>query len=132
MKKIISKRAFIRNMLNRAINGDEQYQLVREKMRAYNCETARIKCWSDSTDDLVIRSKIEHYLHLTDELTKEIKKLPVVKDVNFIGENREWAENLVRGLALYPRKGKDLKHVFAQIIFSYEKWLNLEINARNI
>lgn len=132
MKKIISKRAFIRNMLNRSINGDEQYQMAREKIRAYNAETSRIKYWDEATDDLVIRSKLEHYLRLTDELTKEIRKLPVVKQVTFIGENRDWAENLVKGLAIYPRKGKELKHIFSQIIFSYEKWLNLEINARNI
>lgn len=132
MKKFISKKSFIRNLVDRAINGEQQYQVIRDKIAAYGGEVKRLNRWDDSVTDDVIRSKLSHYLELTTELFETIRKLPVVKEVECVTEHRQWAENLVKYLACYPKKGKDLKITYLQIVFAYEKWLNSEIVARNI
>lgn len=132
MKKFISKKSFIRNLLKRTMDGNESYEMVKEKIRAYGDEATRIKNWSSNTSDEVILSKLQHYLSLTESLLVELKKLPVVVDIEPLTTNRNYAEGLVRYLAYYPQKGRELQHIFTQIIFAHEKWLTNEINARNI
>lgn len=132
MKKYISNKSFIRNLVKRVLISNEDYEKALEKIRSYESEVNRIKDWNFSSNDEVILSKLHHYLKLTNELLKHIKKLPVVKHIEPLSQNREYAENMVKHLACYPQKGKRLQHTFVQIIFAHEKWLNNEINARNI
>lgn len=132
MRKMISKHAKIRNLLNRVINGDERYEEVRAKIKAYHGEKRRINRFDDHTSDDAIHHKISQYLELVNDIHENIKELPVVKENETTVEKRQWAEGLVRNLSLYPCKGKDLQLMFAQIVFGHEKWLDAEIYQRNI
>lgn len=132
MRKIITKQAKIRNLLERAIKGDEKYVSVRANLEAYRGEVDRLNRWTNSCSDEVIRSKLDHYLTLVNGLLKEIRELPVVVDIMYINDNRIWAEGLVQSLIAYPLKGKDLKLRFAQVVFGYAKLIDSEVNARNI
>ncbi len=132
MRKMINKHAKIRNLLNRVLNGEGRYEEVRAKIKAYQGEKSRINRFNESTSDDAIHHKISQYLDLVTDIYESIKELPVVKDNPTVSEKREWAEGLVRNLTLYPTKGKDLRVLFAQIVFGYEKWLDAEVHQRNI
>lgn len=132
MRKMISKQTKIRNLLNRVLNGDEKYVKARAKIDAYYGEVRRINRFNDTVSDEVIRHKITQYLDLVEDIRNSLKELPVVEVSPNLNMNRDWAENLVKHLMSFPIKGKELRIQFANIVFAHEKWLDCEINQRNI
>lgn len=134
MKKMISKTARIRNLMSRVINEDKkkQYERASVAIALFKEQSKKVASFHMEDTDQVVLSSIHQYIALADELKKEILPLPVLHDYD-VTAARVWYEDLCK-IVNYGAgpKGKELKGLFANVKFAFEKWISVEINAREI
>lgn len=134
MKKMISKTARIRNLLSRVVNEDKkkQYDDAKDAVKAFKEESAKITNFNVEESDNSIVTRLNQYIAAADKLKEQILPLPVLSE----GEtdpSQEWYENLCK-VAMHGNalKGKELKHLFVNLTFAFEKWISIELSIREI
>lgn len=134
MKKMISKTARIRNLVSRVVNEDKkkQYEDAKSAIKSFKEQSAKLKNFSMEESDNATTSRLNQFISAADKLKEQILPLPVLTE-GYTRPNQEWYENLCK-IVTYDGalKGKELKHLFANLTFAFEKWFSIEILIREI
>lgn len=136
MKKLISNSAKIRNTLKRTLNPElnQKYADMVEMVNEFYKRSKPLKIFTtnDSLDSL--QPKIEQWLFLVEDLESELKKFPVVVDLDsdYHIESMTWYRGCKAMVQEPWVKPKDLAHRFANLTFAFDKIIRIELAKRNM